>query len=56
MYGSVHESDPAQLPAVVAHPLTVSHVAEQHTFDGPTAHVVDVAVQAHVVHPPPPSQ
>ena len=56
MYGSVHVSDPAQLPAVVAHPPTVSHVALQHTFDGPAAHVVDVAVHAHVLHAPAPSQ
>jgi hypothetical protein len=56
VFTSPHESDPAQLPATVAHPLPESHVALQHTFDGPTAHVVDVAVQVHVLHPPVPSQ
>ena len=56
MYGSVHASDPAQLPAAVAHPVPESHVALQHTFVGPTAHVVVDAVHVHVLHAPPPLQ
>ena len=56
MFASAHESDPAQLPAAVAHPVPESHVAEQHTFVGPTAHVVDAAVHVHVLHAPPPLQ
>ena len=56
MFTSAHASAAAQLPAVVAHPLPESHVALQHTFVGPTAHVVDVAVHVHVSHPPAPSQ
>jgi hypothetical protein len=56
VFTSVHESAPAQLPATVAHPLPESHVALQHTFDGPTAHVVDVAVHAHSLQAPAPLQ
>ena len=52
----MHESALAQLPADVEHPPTESHDAVQHWFDGPTAHVVDVAVQLHVLHAPSPLQ
>lgn len=56
MFTSAHASDPAQLPATVAQPVPESHVAAQHTFVGPTAHVVDAAVHVHVLHAPPPLQ
>jgi hypothetical protein len=56
VFTSVHASVPAQLPAAVAHPVTESHAAVQHTFDGPTAHVVEAAVHVHVLHAPPPLQ
>jgi hypothetical protein len=36
-------------------PATASHVAVQHTFDDPTAHVVDVAPHEHALQPPDPS-
>jgi len=53
---AVHVSVPAQLPASVKHPLPELQFAVQHTFDGPTAHVVVAAVQLHVSQPPAPSQ
>ena len=56
MFTSVHTSATAQLPGVVAHPVTESHVALQHTFVGPTVHVVGVAVHVHVMQSPYPSQ
>ena len=56
MFGSVHASAPAQLPASVPHPAAASHVAVQHWFDGPTAHAVGVAVHVHVLHVPVPLQ
>jgi hypothetical protein len=56
VFASAHASAPAQLPATVAHPAPESHVAEQHTFVGPTAHVVDDAVHVHVSHAPSPLQ
>jgi hypothetical protein len=56
VFGSPHASAAAQLPATVAHPAAESHDAVQHTFEGPTAHVVDDAVHEHVLHAPPPLQ
>jgi hypothetical protein len=56
VFASPHASAAAQLPAAVAQPPTASHDAVQHTFDGPAAHVVDVAVHAHVSHAPSPLQ
>jgi hypothetical protein len=56
VFTSVHASAVAQLPAADPHPDTVSQVAVQHTFVGPTAQVVEVAVQVHVLHAPAPLQ
>ena len=54
MFAPVHTS--AQVPANVEHPVPALQFAVQHTFDGPAAQVVGVAVHVHVLHAPPPLQ